>query len=233
MMRNWVAPALLATAVTVMPTAAGADVVAHWEMDEDEGASVMHDSAAAGGVNNGSIHNVATGEPGLVSGYAYTFQGGNSYVEVPDNNSLDPGNSPITLTATVRTVNGSMPDDSYDLVRKGYSTTKGGDWKMEIKRNPNNHSVGRLHCSFKGVMPNGRRRTVARIAQVDIVDGRTHTVKCVRNATGVHAVVDGRVFTKARITGHISNDQSVIVGAKMSGDDVLQGTLDDVIVDIG
>ncbi|MGH3346691.1 MAG: hypothetical protein ACRDO4_06895, partial [Nocardioides sp.] len=105
--------------------------------------------------------------------------------------------------------------------------------KMEIKRNPNNHSVGRLNCSFKGVMPDGRRRTVARLAQVDIVDGRTHTLQCVRTATAVRAVVDGRVFTKSRVSGHISNNQPIILGAKLPGDDVLQGTLDEVSIHIG
>jgi hypothetical protein len=233
MMWTWVAPALLAGALTVLPTEAGAEVVAHWHMDEEPGAEVMHDSAPAGGDNDGDIVNVTTGEPGLVSGNAYTFHGETPYVEVPDDNSLDPGSSPMTMTATVRTVDGPMPDDSYDLVRKGYSNTRGGDWKMEIKRNPSNHSVGRLHCSFKSVMPDGRRRVVARVAQVDIVDGRIHTLQCVRTATAVRAVVDGRVFTKTGAAGTIANNQPVIVGAKASGDDVLQGTLDEVIIDIG
>lgn len=232
-MRTWIAPAILAVGVTVVPAAAHADVVAHWHMDEGSDASVMVDSASAGGQNNGTIVNVTTGVAGLVSGKAYSFSGETPYIEVPDHDSLDPGNAPITLTATVRTVNAPMPDDSYDVVRKGYTDTKGGDWKMEIKRNPNNHSIGRLHCSFKGVMPTGKRRTVARVAQVDIVDGRTHTLECRRTATAVHAVVDGRVFTNAKASGNISNREPVIVGAKMKGDDVLQGTLDEVIIDIG
>ncbi|MGH3346089.1 MAG: hypothetical protein ACRDO4_03830 [Nocardioides sp.] len=231
-MRIWAAAALLAAAVAAIPTAAQADVVAHWHMDEGDDASVMEDAAPLGGGNDGMIRNVMTGDPGLVSGRSYTFDGSTSYVEVPDSNSLDPGNDPITLTATVRTVNGPMPDDSYDLVRKGYQTTRGGDWKMEIKRS-SNHSVGRLHCVFKGVMPDGRRRAVQRIALVDIVDGRVHTVECRRTATAVQAVVDGRVFTNNKISGHISNNQPVIVGAKTNGDDVLLGSLDEVIIDIG
>lgn len=232
-MKTWAAPALLAAAVTVIPTAAQADVVAHWKMNEGSKASVMEDSAPLGGGNDGRIVGVTTGDPGLVSGRSYTFDGSASYVEVPDSASLDPGNRPITVRATVRTVNGPMPDDSYDLVRKGYQTTKGGDWKMEIKRSGSNHSVGRLHCVFMGIMPDGRRRAVKRIAQVDIVDGRSHTVQCRRTATSVQAVVDGRVFTNRKVTGHISNNQPVIVGAKTSGDDVLRGSLDEVIIDIG
>jgi hypothetical protein len=201
-------------------------------MDEEAGASIMLDSASAGGENNGAIRDVTTGDPGLVSGSAYTFDGANSMVQVPDSNLLDPGSSPMTVTATVRTVDRPMPDDSYDLVRKGVTTTRGGDWKMEIKRNPSNASVGRLHCSFKGVMADGVRRAVSRLAQVDVVDGRIHTLQCVRTATAVHAVVDGRVFTTAKVSGSISNDQPVIIGAKSLGDDVLLGTLDDVTIDI-
>ena len=231
-MKTWAAPALLAAAVTVIPTAAQADVVAHWKMNEGPEASVMEDSAPLGGGNDGRIVGVTTGDPGLVSGRSYTFDGAASYVEVPDSNSLDPGASPITVKATVRAVDGPMPDDSYDLVRKGYQTTKGGDWKMEIKRS-SNHSVGRLHCVFKGVMPDGHRRAVKRVAQVDIVDGRIHTVECRRTATSVQAVVDGRVFTNRKVTGHISNNQPVVVGAKTGGDDVLRGSLDEVIIDIG
>ncbi len=231
-MRTWIVPALVAAAVTVAPTAASADVVAHWQMDEEAGATVMHDSAPLGGNNDGTIVNATTGVTGLVSGSAYSFSGQSAYVQVPDDSSLDPGDSTIRLTATVLAVNEPMGDDSYDLVRKGYSTTKGGDWKMEIKRT-SNPSVGRLHCSFKGVMPDGRRRTLARVAGVDIIDGRIHTLQCLRTSTGVSAVVDGRVFTKTGASGHISNSEPVVVGAKMPGDDVLQGTLDEVIVDIG
>ncbi|HEX6148155.1 LamG-like jellyroll fold domain-containing protein [Nocardioides sp.] len=231
-MKMWVVPALLAAAATVIPTAAHADVVARWQMNEGRGASVMGDSAAAGGANKGRIVSVRTGARGLVSGRSYRFNGATSYVRVRDSASLDPGNRRITLRATVRTVNRAMPDDSYDLVRKGYQTTRGGDWKMEIKRG-RNHSVGRLHCVFKGVMPGGRSRTVKRVARVDIVDGRIHTVACRRTATAVHAVVDGRVFTNRRVSGHISNNQPVIVGAKTNGDDVLRGRLDEVRIAIG
>lgn len=234
-MRTWLAPALLAAAATVAApaTAAHADVVAHWQLDEDEGASVMQDSASLGGDNDGDIVNVTTGDPGLVSGKAYTFDGENSYVKVPDDNALDPGGENITITATVRVVDQAMADDSYDIVRKGYTTTKGGDWKMEIKRMSANPSVGRLHCVFKGVMPDGRRQAAKRVAKVDVVDGRTHTLQCIRTATAVRAVVDGKVYTNQRASGTISNDKPLMLGAKEPRDDVLLGTLDNVIIDIG
>jgi len=201
-------------------------------MDEAAGASVMQDSAPLGGANNGVIVNVMTGVPGLVSGKAYSFDGATSYVEVAENDSLDPGAGQISLTATVRTVDGAMPDDSYDLVRKGLVTTKGGYWKMEIKRT-SNATVGRLHCVFRGMLPDGSMQIAKRLATPDVVDGAIHTLQCVRTGDRIQAVVDGRVYSKTRATGSIANNQSVILGAKIAGDDVLRGSMDEVIIKIG
>jgi hypothetical protein len=224
---------LFAAGFTMFASPASATVVAMWRMDEPSGAVTMVDSAGTGGTNNGKIGGtVATGEPGLVSGNAYSFGGATSYVEVADNGSLDPVAQNMTVTATVKTVGGRMPDDSYDLVRKGLTTTAGGEWKMEIKR-ASDWTVGKLYCVFKGVMADGSRVAVARIANVNINDGRQHTVKCMKSPSSVQAVVDGRTFTTSKVTGWIDNNAAVILGAKSATDDVLQGTLDEVSVDIG
>ncbi len=224
---------LFAAGFTMFASPASAAVVAMWRMDEPSGAVTMADSAGTGGTNNGKIGGtVSTGEPGLGSGNAYRFGGATSYVEVADNGSLDPVAQNMTVTATVKTVGGTMPDDSYDLVRKGLTTTAGGDWKMEIKR-ASDETVGKLNCVFKGVMADGRRVAVARIANVNLNDGRQHTVECKKTPSSVQAVVDGRTFTTSKVTGWIDNNAAVIIGAKSATDDVLQGTLDEVSVDIG
>jgi hypothetical protein len=125
-------------------------------------------------------------------------------------------------------VNGtSLDDDSYDVVRKGYSTTAGGDYKMEIKRTSD--TVGKLHCLFKG---SGGR--VNRVARVDVVDGRWHTLECVKTSDSVVAKVDGRSYTKAGSAGSISSSTNVLVGAKKVKpfDDVFDGSMDSVSIDI-
>jgi hypothetical protein len=211
---------------------ASATVVAWWHMDEGPGATTMVDSSATGANNGTIIGNVSTGVPGLVSGSAYQFTGKASYVEVPDvGDSLDPFSQNMSVTATVRTVGGFMPEDSYDLVRKGVTTTQGGMWKMELKRGSGN--VGKLNCVFKGVMPDGKRVAVAKMSSINLNDGLTHTIKCIKTATTVQAVVDGRVFTKVQATGWINNSLPTVVGAKAGTDDFLHGTLDEVIIDIG
>ena len=217
--------------MTLTPVAANAALVAEWRMDETSG-STMKDSSGVGGANNGSIHGgVQIGEAGLVSGRAYRFGGTTAYVEVPDNSALDPGSSRIIISATVRADDKAMPYDSYDLARKGQTTTAGGDWKMEIHRAAD-PEVGRLLCVFKGVV-GGSRVAVQRNASVDIVDGKKHHLKCIKTSSSVQAVVDGKTFTTTKAAGSIDNDQPVIVGAKSASNDVLQGVLDQVTISIG
>jgi hypothetical protein len=220
--------AALTFGLATASSAAYAGVVGNWHLDERSG-SVMKDSSAAG--NDGAIRSVRLGVPGLVSGSAYRFGGNTSYVEVPDDNTLDPGAAAITITATVQADNVPMPDDSYDLVRKGVTTTAGGEYKMEIKR-ASDPRVGRLNCVFKGVV-GGSRVAVARTAGIDLIDGRAHTVQCVRSAGSVKAVVDGKTYTTVRESGTISNAEPVVVGAKSTKDDVLLGVLDEVRITVG
>jgi hypothetical protein len=150
-------------------------------------------------------------------------------VTVPDSDSLDPQENDITLSASVVVTNTPMPDDSYDIVRKGLSGTPGGDYKMEIKR-ASNPTVGKLHCLFKG-----DGGTVDKVARRDIVDGEWHTLECIKTSTAVVARVDGRSgSTKAGSAGSISNASEVMVGAKTAVplDDVFNGAMDFVSIDI-
>lgn len=215
----------------LVPSAAQAALVADWKMDEAGGASVMVDSA--GGDNKGTITSVQTGVAGIAGGKAYSFDGATSYVQVADANNLDPGNASITVGATVKVANAPMVDDSYDVLRKGLVTTKGGDWKMEIKRSSADATVGRLHCVFKGVLPSGGSSLTGVQASVDVVDGTAHTLRCKKTSSQVIAVVDGRSFTAGKTAGSIANDQPVIIGTKEPGDDHFEGIIDHVVIYIG
>lgn len=224
-----------AALVVLVPATANAVVTAEWRMDEGAGATTMVDSA--GGDDNGTITSVATGVPGLKGGKAYEFDGATSWVSVPDSDDLDPGSADITLSATVLVEDGVILDDSYEVVRKGVVSTKGGDWKMEIKRAGSNTTVGKLHCVFKGVLPNGSNSLAGKMANVDIVDGRPHDLLCIKTSTQVIArvVTAGvtRSYTLTKTAGSIANNQPVIIGSKVAGDDVMQGVIDQVSVDIG
>ena len=159
----------------------------------------------------------------------YVFNGSTSRVVVADNHSLDPAGKAITLRASVKVKGRSLDDDSYDVVRKGLVTTEGGDYKMEIKRKFDDPTVGRLHCLFKGT-----GGTVSRVARPDIVDGRWHTLKCIKTSDSVVARVDERSYTSTGSAGSISNATNVMVGAKTADplDDMFDGSMNFVSIDI-
>src|SRR5215217_9683622 len=192
---------------------------ADWQMDETSGQ--MIDSS--GNNNNGTPTNVDQ------TGSRYVFNGTNSYVAVPDRDSLDPKGKDIKLKARVKVTDRPMDDDSYDIVRKGLVTTPGGDYKMEIKRAAD-PTVGKLHCLFKG-----DGGTVDIVAQRDIVDGNGHKLECIKTGTTVVARIDGEIGgTTAGSAGSISNASNVIVGAKTANplDDMFDGSMDFVSIDI-
>jgi hypothetical protein len=192
---------------------------ADWQMDETSGQ--MIDSS--GNNNNGTPTNVDQ------TGSRYVFNGTNSYVAVPDRDSLDPQEKDIKLKARVKVTDRPMDDDSYDIVRKGLVTTPGGDYKMEIKRAAD-PTVGKLHCLFKG-----DGGTVDIVARHDIVDGNGHKLECIKTSTSVVARIDGEIGgTTAGSAGSISNASNVMVGAKTANplDDMFDGSMAFVSIEI-
>jgi hypothetical protein len=173
-------------------------------------------------------NNSATPTGVLQTGGTYVFNGSTSHVSVPDADSLDPQDNDITLAARVLVGGASLDDDSYDVVRKGFFDTPGGYYKMEIKRTAD-PTVGKLHCLFRGT-----GASVNKVANLDIVDGNWHTLRCVKTATSVVARVDGRSFARTGSAGSIANESIVMVGAKKAKpfDDVFDGSMDSVSIDI-
>jgi hypothetical protein len=221
---------VVAAMLVTSPAWAGLLKAADWQMDDTDGQ--MLDSS--GNNNHGTPTDVVQSGPEVGT---YLFNGSTSRVFVPEptNDSLDPLEKDITLSARVK-VTGvigedgeiRMDDDSYDVVRKGLASRRAGDYKMEIKR-AKDSAVGKLHCLFKGT--NGR---VNKVARPDIVDGSWHTLECVKTSNSVVAVVDGRTYTATGSTGSISNAREVLVGGKTTDpfDDMFEGEMDFVSIDI-
>jgi hypothetical protein len=193
-----------------------------WQMNvPPDSMEEMRDSS--GNNNHGDPEGV------VQTGQTYLFDGVDDRVAVPDtNDSLDPLEKDITLRALVKVPDEPMDDDSYDVVRKGLASRTAGDYKMEVFRT-SNPEVGKLHCLFKGT--GGK---VSRKAPLDIVDGRWHTLECIKTSTSVVAVVDGRSYTATGSTGSISNAKEVLVGAKTTDpfDDMFEGEMDFVSIAI-
>src|SRR5919199_3005601 len=170
--------AFLATGLVAVPAQA-ATAVAIWHMDESSG-GVMTDSSGNG--NNGSLKGaVQQGQSPAVSGSAYRWSGLFGVVVVPTSASLNPGAADISLTVHANFT--ALPLTDYDLIRKGLSSTSGGDYKMEIL------SSGKVLCLFRGTTATVKKRASRK--QPPINDGRYHTLQCVKTANSVQVLVDG------------------------------------------
>src|SRR3954468_1645492 len=226
---------LVAAPLTFLGATASASAakVAVWHMNERSG-TVMHDSA---GSNDGTLHSVALGQPGYRKA-AYAFDGTTSYVQVPDAAALNPGSAKFSVQLRVNFT--AIPPQDYDLIRKGLSTTPGGDYKLEIA-----HS-GQALCVIGGsagtatpipgpavCVMRGSAGTAAMIAGPMLNTGTWHTIKCTRSESTVKLIVDGVVRKKVKVaTGTISNDSDLYIGAK-PGSDFMNGSLDEAKVTVG
>ncbi len=209
-----------ATAALVLgaSTAASASTqVALWNMGDS--GSTMSDASGHG--HTGTLHDVATGQPGTSSGKGFGFFSHPSYVSVPSSSDLNPGTSSFSFTVHVKF--SSKPSGDYDVLRKGLSTTDGGSYKVEIL------SGGNAYCNFRGSSAQG-----AVSSSRNLADNAWHTITCSRTSSSVKVTVDGSTSSKSVSTGSISNSGSLYIGAKSSGGaDQYRGVVDRVSVSRG
>jgi hypothetical protein len=211
--------AVIAALVATAAPAHAATVVAAWNMEDTGGK--MADSSGHG--HTGTSHGVTVRQPGQ-AGFGYGFNGKPSYVTVPSSADFSPGTATIRITLSVRfSVLPTAAVGDYDLLRRGLSTTAGGDYKLEIL------GSGRAFCLFRG---GGGQVSLA--AGPNLADNRWHTLSCARIGKSVVLTVDGVAATKAGTTGTIANTSAVFIGAKdAAGNDQYRGLMDSVSITVG
>jgi len=209
------------TAILVMAgPASGASPTALWHLDERSG-SIAHDATGHG--YDGAIKNMKLGVAGVV-GSAFEFNGTSSRILVNDAPGLRAGD--LDIVATLRVSFTTVPSEDYDLIRKGLSSSSGGDWKMEIIR-----SSGKAvaYCYWKG-----SKASKGKSGGPSLADGKWHTITCEKHATQVALVVDGQRYTSTTTIGRIDNTAQLSIGAKAgSGGDWYKGRMDEVSLTIG
>jgi hypothetical protein len=209
--------AVLVVAGSPAPASAATRTVALWYMNETSG-TVMHDWS--GHRNRGTLHHVTLGEPSR-HGSAYGFNGHSSYVHVSDSPSLDPGSAPFSITVNLRFGRVPAKNHDYDVLRKGLSTTRGGDYKIEILH------TGMALCLFKG-----SARALSFTHGPNLGDGRWHKVTCAKRDHSIRLVVDGTVYSRSGTVGTIANSYGVNIGAKPE-EDYFQGRIDGAHIVLG
>ena len=197
------------------PAAAAPTLVALWKMDETSG-STMRDSI---GSHNGSLHSVQLGLSGF-KGRAYGFTG-SSYVSVPSASRLNPGSQNITVTIHLKATSVPSSGGDWDVIRKGYYETNGGEFKVEYQ------PTGQASCGFKG--SSGYSELIAGPA---LNNNRWHTVRCVKTSSRIQLIVDGQTFSKTANIGSFANSEPVVIGSR-PGAEFFRGTLDHASIRIG
>ena len=192
--------------------------IATWDMDETS-RTTMTDSTSAAGMSNGTTHSVQLGVPGK-DGKAYSFNGTSSYVSVPSS-GLNPHSSPVKVTIYLKTTK-LPPSNDWDLVRKGYYSTAGGEFKVELMPS------GRASCGFKGSSGYAQLEAGPR----NLNNGAWHMVSCIKENSSIQLRVDGQSFTKRATVGSISNSRPVIIGA-YPGSEYFHGLLDEASISFG
>ncbi|HEX8103821.1 MAG TPA: LamG-like jellyroll fold domain-containing protein [Solirubrobacteraceae bacterium] len=185
-------------------------------MNETSGTS-MFDAASD---HTGTLHSVQLGVAGL-SGAAYGFSGSASYVSVPSAPDLAPGSAGITISLSLRATRVPATPD-WDLIRKGLSTSTGGEYKMEYQPS------GQASCGFQGA--SGYSELQAGPA---LNDGRWHSVSCVKTSSAISVVVDGHTYSKSANVGAITNSSDPVVIGARPGSEYFIGALDEASIRVG
>jgi hypothetical protein len=193
--------AAVGVAAIAAPAVAAVDR-AVWHFDETSGSTAFDSS---GNANNGTAYNVG------MDGSGYSFDGSSSRVLVPTSPSLNPGTSPFSFSVTFRSSVSPGTGLDYDMLRKGLTTSAGGEYKVEILQA---NGKARALC----VVKDSAKKVLQIRGTTNLTDGLVHTITCSRTSSGLTLVVDDLApRTKAGATGTISNTATLALGAKAEG----------------
>jgi hypothetical protein len=178
--------------------ATGTSFGAQWSMSDP---SVMKDDTLY--KNDGKTTDITS-----AGGGGYSFNGTTSKVVVPNKDSLNPGTSDFSYSVTMQTSRVPPSGTDYDLIRKGVSSTAGGEYKLEIVYS---NGIGKALCLVKDNL-----KVSATIrGTTNVTDGRVHTLTCEKTSAGVTLRVDSLTpRTKAASLGSVSNSSALTISAK-------------------
>jgi hypothetical protein len=198
------------------PAAAASTFGAQWSMGDP---STMVDSSGNG--NTGTTYNVTK-----ASGGGYSFNGTTSKVVVPNSSTLNPGSSNFSYTVQVQTSRVPPSGTDYDLLRKGTSSTAGGEYKLEIVYS---NGIGKAFCLVKD-----DSKVVASVkGTTNVADGQPHTLTCQKTSTGVTLLVSGQAARTKVVSGGLGavlSSAPLTIGVKTPsvtgvGGDFYSGTM--------
>src|SRR5207244_1774020 len=135
--------------------------------------------------NNGTLQNGATFAPGEV-GQAFSFDGVDDFVSVPDNSNLNP-TGPFSVDAWIRAdPQQSSPDRQFLIVDKSHGFTDGTGWALQGNAN------GTVAFFFgKGGSTGDPANFVGVSTNASVLDNQWHHIAGVFTGTQIQIYLDG------------------------------------------
>jgi hypothetical protein len=208
------------TPVAVNGPAGAAGLRAHWALSEQGSPPSVADDDSGNG-NDGTPFGGVGGD-----GDSFTFDG-TGRVVIPDAPDLNPGTDDFSFSVTFTTTLPPVGTD-YDLLRKGFARTRGGEYKVEVI---NVKGKAKGLCLVKDSL---KHSGSIRLGGRTLANGKPHTITCSKTANGVTIAVDGLTPRTRTVTGGlgvVGNGAALTLGAKdAAGGDWFVGRLIDASV---
>jgi hypothetical protein len=161
-------------------------------------------------------------------------------IYAPDAPSLNPGLAPFTFSVRLKV----SPDAEWShremaVIRHGDSDAPGGDYKMELRKNPVTSFVS-VFCVIHDDDGVGAGYVRGPGPSGSIADGRWHTIACSRvSADTVSLSVDGHtvVRTTHGDLGNVVGPVPLLIGCQFTGSgprkrEQFVGKMDDIIITV-
>jgi hypothetical protein len=161
-------------------------------------------------------------------------------IHAPDDPSLNPGLAPFTYSVRLKvSPEAEWSHSEMAVLRHGDSDSPGGDYKMELRKNPDTGVVSAF-CVMHDDDGVGAGYVRGRGGLKSIADGRWHTIACSRVAADtVSLSVNG--LTTVRAThddlGNVVGRAPLLIGCQMAEDGVHRreqfvGKMDDITITV-
>jgi hypothetical protein len=217
-------------------TAVATDTRLSYEALPTESGNVAVDES--GHSNDGVLRGGVTRVNGVYQFHRLSGDHRYDRIQAPDDPSLNPGLSPFTYSVRLKvSPNAEWSHSEMAVIRHGDSDAPGGDYKMELRKNPVTGTVS-VFCVIHDDDGVGAGYIRGRGGLKSIADGHWHTVTCSRVDADTVALSVGQHTVERATRGDLGNvvgAAPLLIGFQLRPDKVHRreqfvGKMDDITV---
>ena len=233
----FVAAAAAALLVPAPATAQGIQTRLSYQVLSNEAGTVAVDGS--GFANDGVLKGGVTRGLGVYKFHRLSRDHRYDRIRTPDDPSLSPGRAPFTYSVRLKvSPEAEWSHSEMAVFRHGDSDTPGGDYKMELEKNPDTGVVS-ADCVIHDDDGHGAGYVRGTGPLTSIADGHWHIIACSRVDDIVSLTVDGHTTEHATrgSLGNVEGHAPLLIGCQFRPDGVHKreqfvGKMDDITVTV-